>query len=316
MIFYYFIIVEIQCVLYDGELSVWEIVCQMLDDIVCVNLQINVWIEVIVQCMLVEVDSIDVLCWEKCFLLLLVGIFYVVKNLFDVVGYIIFVGVELLSGWLLVVSDSWVVCQLYSVGVLFSGMFNMDVYVYGFIIENSYYGVMCNLYDLLWIVGGFFGGLVVVVVVGLVYFSFGSDINGLICVFVLLCGIFGLKFIFGCFFCFGSYLFVVSLDYIGFFVCWVVDFVVVYDVLQGCDLVDDFQVDKVSECIGNLLDWELEGLCCVWLGGYFIIWCDDDVWVVVDWVVYVLGVDSELQFVDVVLVCLVVFIISVSEGGN
>lgn len=101
------------------------------------------------------------------------------------------------------------------------GVFNMDEYVYGFVIENIYYGVIFNFWDFICIFGGFFGGFVVVVVVGLVFIIFGFDINGFICVFVFLCGVFGFKFIYGCLLWVGVFLFVSSLDYVGFFVCFV-----------------------------------------------------------------------------------------------
>lgn len=40
---------------------------------------------------------------------------------------------------------------------------------------------MCNLWNLDYVLGGFSGGLVVVVVVGEVLFFLGFDIGGLIC---------------------------------------------------------------------------------------------------------------------------------------
>lgn len=60
---------------------------------------------------------------------------------------------------------------------------------------------MCNLWDLVCMLGGLFGGVVVVVVVGIVFVVGVFDGGGLICILVVYCGLFGLCFLCGCVFC-------------------------------------------------------------------------------------------------------------------
>lgn len=57
----------------------------------------------------------------------------------------------------------------------------MDEFVMGFLNENLGFYVMKNLWNLDYVLGGFSGGFVVVVVVGEVLFFLGFDMGGFIC---------------------------------------------------------------------------------------------------------------------------------------
>lgn len=55
------------------------------------------------------------------------------------------------------------------------------------------YGIMCNLVDFIKLFGGLFGGLVVVVVVGIVLLVLGIDVGGLSCCLFVYIGLIGFK---------------------------------------------------------------------------------------------------------------------------
>lgn len=152
------------------------------------------------------------------------GILIVFKDNFDVVGWLICVG--LLGCEVLVEDDVYVVVWLCVFGVLFIGKMNMDEGVLGVFIDNLYFGIIYNLYCYGYSVGGLFGGVVVVVVVGLVVVVVGLDSFGLICIFVSYCGVYVFKFMYGEIFVCGLVLVVCCLDVVGLFVCGVDDFIV------------------------------------------------------------------------------------------
>lgn len=159
-----------------------------------------VFIEVDVDNVCVVVDVYDWLCVVGIVLLLFVGILVLVKDLFDVVGQVMCVGLCVFDGVLVVCIDVVVVVWFKCVGVVLVGCINMSEFVFLGFGLNLYFGNLCLLYycDVLgdvWILGGLLLGVVVLVVDGMVVVVFGIDIGGLICILVVLCGFMGFKLI-------------------------------------------------------------------------------------------------------------------------
>lgn len=152
------------------------------------------------------------------------------------------------------------------VGVVLIGVIYMDEFVCGVIGVNLYYGVVYLLVDLMCMMGGLLSGFVVVVVVGYVLFVLGSDMNGLICVLVVLCGVWGFCFGDGWLLWIGCLLYVVLFDIVGGFVNDIDDFVVLYDML--CEVY--------VLCLNLVCDLGVL-LCVVVLIGDFEIYVDVDV---------------------------------------
>lgn len=65
------------------------------------------------------------------------------------------------------------------------------------IIDFVIYGLVRNFWNFECIFGGLSGGVVVVVLVGIVFLVGVSDGGGFIRIFVLFCGLIGLKFLWG-----------------------------------------------------------------------------------------------------------------------
>lgn len=105
------------------------------------------------------------------------------------------------------VYDVMVVEKFNVVGVINVGKVNLDEFVMGLLMENFVFKMIKNLWDLIWVLGGFFGGFVVVVVVGDVLGVLGFDIGGLIWIFVFFIGMVGMKLIYGWVFCWGLIVF-------------------------------------------------------------------------------------------------------------
>lgn len=84
--------------------------------------------------------------------------------------------------------------------MIFFGKINILEYGIIGMIESRCFGFCCNLWNIDYIIGGFFGGVVGVVVFGIVLMVYGGDGFGFICILVVCCGFVGLKFICGCVF--------------------------------------------------------------------------------------------------------------------
>lgn len=141
---------------------------------------------------------------------------------------------------------------------------------------------MNNLWDKEWIFGGFLGGFVVVLVVGLIVFESGLDIGGFICNLVYYCGVYGYKFIFDVVFQNGYLLFgmvfMFDIVVVGLMVCSVEDLVFFMDFIVGVGLLD-------------VLGWKFNLLCLIKIKLFdycVVFWLMDLILlvfcVVVDWV--------------------------------
>lgn len=65
------------------------------------------------------------------------------------------------------------------------------------IIELFVSGNICNFWNIVYLFGGLFGGVGVLVVFGVVFIVYGNDGGGLFRIFVFCCGLIGLKLLCG-----------------------------------------------------------------------------------------------------------------------
>lgn len=109
----------------------------------------------------------------------LFGILMGIKDNIIINGLEIICVSKMLEGFVLIY-EFIVMEKLYKENVVLIGKLNMDEFVMGGLIEIFYFKKIVNLFDYKVVLGGLLGGFVVVVVVGLVLFSLGLDIGGLI----------------------------------------------------------------------------------------------------------------------------------------
>lgn len=128
---------------------------------------------------------------------MLYGLFIVVKDFVNVVGFVMMMGLLLFVLVKVVKIDDIMVVCMCDVGVIVIGKINMLEFGFGSYIINLVFGFMCNLWDFMCIVGGFLGGVVVVLVMGMLVLVDGLDMMGFLCNFVGWIGIYGLCFSFG-----------------------------------------------------------------------------------------------------------------------
>ncbi|WP_414754942.1 AtzE family amidohydrolase [Anabaena sp. CCY 9910] len=166
---------------------------------------------------------------------LLAGVPFAVKNLFDIAGLTTLAGAKINAENPPASRDATAVAKLKQAGAVLVGALNMDEYAYGFVTENSHYGVTRNPHDLQRVAGGSSGGSAAAVAAGLVPFTLGSDTNGSIRVPAALCGVFGFKPTYGRLSRGGVTLFSSSFDHIGPFARSVGDIATIFDILQGED---------------------------------------------------------------------------------
>lgn len=167
-----------------------------------------------------------------------------VKEFFNVVGLLMIWGIFVQKDFI-VVEDVLLVMWVKDVGIVVVGKINVLFVFFDWQSYNDIYGIINNFYDFGCMLGGFFGGFLVVLVVGYGLLLIGFDIGGLLCVLVFYCGVYVYKLIFGFFVMCGYMLLFLLLllfecDFlvIGLMVCSVVDFLLVFDVMVGFDLFD------------------------------------------------------------------------------
>lgn len=109
----------------------------------------------------------------------LFGIFMGIKDNIIIKDVEIICVSKMLEGFVFIY-ELIVMNKLYDENVVLIGKLNMDEFVMGGFIEILYFKKILNFFDYIVVLGGFLGGFVVVVVVGLVFFSLGLDIGGFI----------------------------------------------------------------------------------------------------------------------------------------
>lgn len=306
---------EIQQGLRAKTFSARELAQQSLTHIEQTNPLINAFTGVTDARMLNEAANIDARLAAGDTLPPLAGVPYAVKNLFDVDGVTTLAGAKLFSTQPPAEKDAFALRKLKQAGAMLAGTLNMDAYAYGFTTENSYYGATRNPRDPSRVAGGSSGGSAAAVAAGMVNFSLGTDTNGSIRVPASLCGILGLKPTFGRLSRSGSHPFVASLDHIGPLARGVEDLACVYDALQGHDVEDRWQSERVTTAALPTLSAR-EPLRCAVLEGYFTTWCDDDARHAVATVARALEAEQAVVLPEAELARSAAFLLSAAEGGN
>lgn len=245
------------------------------DCLKCFDLQLCCVIMLCEEYVLKQVMQVDKEIVVGYYCGLLYGMLWGVKDLFDIVGIVIIYGVELFKDCVFK-DDGVVICKFNEVGVVLVVKFSLGVLVFN---DIWFGGQIMNLWLLF---EGFFGfsvGLVLVMVVGLVVFVIGSEIQGSIISLCMCCGIIGLCFIYGCVLCIGVMMLCWIMDKFGFIVCLVEDILLVLYVICGIDFGD-------SVSVVVYLDYDVGVLVKGFKVGYFFVWMKEVFVIDLDCVVF------------------------------
>lgn len=186
--------------------------------------------------------------------------------------------------------DDNVIVWFCSLGFVLFGRINVLEFVSGNclgVLENEVFGDICNFWNFVYMLMGFSGGSVVVVVVGIVLVVYGNDGGGLIWLFVNVNGLVGFKVLCGCIsFGFVSGYGVEGMYIEGVVMCIVCDMVVCFDVLVGFELGDFYSCFVFEMFLLKVMEWKGKcfkiGICCVNELGFFYFDIEDIVFCVVD----------------------------------
>jgi aspartyl-tRNA(Asn)/glutamyl-tRNA(Gln) amidotransferase subunit A len=140
--------------------------------------------------------------------------------------------------------DAAVVERLKAAGAVLLGKLNMQEFAYGATSVPSYYGRVCNPWDLTRIAGGSSGGPAAAVAAGLCLAALGSDSGGSIREPAAFCGIVGLKPTYGRVSTRGVLPLAWSLDHVGPMTRTVQDAAIVLAAIAGYDPEDPASVDR------------------------------------------------------------------------
>jgi aspartyl-tRNA(Asn)/glutamyl-tRNA(Gln) amidotransferase subunit A len=141
-------------------------------------------------------------------------------------------------------ADAAVVARLRAAGAVLLGKLNMQECAYGGTSVPSYYGRVCNPWDLERITGGSSGGAAAAVAAGLCYGALGSDTGGSVREPAAFCGIVGLKPTYGRVSIRGVMPLAASLDHIGPMTRTVADAAIMLAAIAGYDPADATSVDR------------------------------------------------------------------------
>jgi aspartyl-tRNA(Asn)/glutamyl-tRNA(Gln) amidotransferase subunit A len=139
--------------------------------------------------------------------------------------------------------DAVVVERLKAAGAVLLGKLNMQEFAYGATSVPSYYGRVCNPWDLARVAGGSSGGPAAAVAAGLCFGALGSDTGGSIREPAAFCGIVGLKPTYGRVSTRGVLPLAWSLDHVGPMTRTVRDAAIMLAAIAGYDPEDTNSVD-------------------------------------------------------------------------
>jgi len=246
----------------------------------------------------------------------LAGVPFAVKNLFDIAGLTTLAGSKINAEKPLATQDATAVATLKRAGAVLVGALNMDEYAYGFVTENSHYGVTHNPHDLNRVAGGSSGGSAAAVAAGLVPLTLGSDTNGSIRVPAALCGVFGFKPTYGRLSRAGVALFSSSFDHIGPFARSVRDITTAFDLLQGADDRDPVCTNRPPEGCFPQLSQGIEGLRIAIASDYFLTNAATEALTAVEQVARALDVSEYVTLPEAQRARAAAFVITACEGAN
>lgn len=247
---------------------------------------------------------------------ILTGVPFAVKNLFDVAGMTTLAGAKINEDHPVAEEDATAVARLKQAGGVLVGALNMDEYAYGFVTENSHYGVTPNPHDPSRISGGSSGASAAAVAAGLVPLALGSDTNGSVRVPAALCGVYGLKPTYGRLSRAGTVLLSDSLDHIGIFTRSVRDLATVMDLLQGEDIRDPVSTKHPPEPCLPQLNLGIRDVRVAVADGYFAQGADSEALAVVEEMARVLGTTHRVTLPESDRAKAAAYLITASEGAS
>ena len=299
----------------EGEVTAVEVTQAALARIAALNGELNCFTAVTGETALADAALIDREIAAGNDPGLLAGVPFAVKNLFDVAGLTTLAGAKINAENPPACADATAVAKLKQAGAVLVGTLNMDEYAYGFVTENSHYGVTRNPHDLQRVAGGSSGGSAAAVAAGLVPLSLGSDTNGSIRVPAALCGVYGFKPTYGRLSRAGVALFSSSFDHIGPFARSVADIATVFDILQGEDDRDPICTKRPVNPIPQLHQ-DISHIRIAVANDYFQKGATPEALAVVQQVADALNVTNYVTLPEAHRARAAAFVITASEGAN
>ncbi|MFT5448284.1 MAG: aspartyl-tRNA(Asn)/glutamyl-tRNA(Gln) amidotransferase subunit A [Gammaproteobacteria bacterium] len=156
--------------------------------------------------------------------------------------------------------DATVVEKLNDIGMVMLGKTNMDEFAMGSSNETSFYGPVCNPWDVERVPGGSSGGSAAAVAARLVPFATCTDTGGSIRQPAALCGISGIKPTYGRVSRYGMIAFASSLDQGGVLAGDARDCAMLLEAMAGFDERDSTSVDRGVEDYASMLTGDVRGL--------------------------------------------------------
>ncbi|MEH1938781.1 MAG: AtzE family amidohydrolase [Nostoc sp.] len=300
----------------EGEVSAVEVTKTALAAIATRNHLFNCFTTITAETALTDAARIDREIAQGNNPGILAGVPFAVKNLFDVAGLTTLAGSKINAENPAASLDATAVAKLKQAGAVLIGALNMDEYAYGFVTENSHYGVTHNPHDLQRVAGGSSGGSAAAVAAGLVPLTLGSDTNGSIRVPAALCGVFGFKPTYGRLSRAGVALFSSSFDHIGPFARSVQDIATVFDLLQGEDDRDPVCTKRPPQLVLSQLKQDISDIRIAVAADYFTQGAELEALAAVQKVADAMKVTEYVTIPEAHRARAAAFVITASEGAN
>ncbi|MCX6751932.1 MAG: Asp-tRNA(Asn)/Glu-tRNA(Gln) amidotransferase subunit GatA [Candidatus Nomurabacteria bacterium] len=225
------------------EFSAVELTQAYLDEIKKKNKELNAYLEVYDDVLDQAKKADELIASGESHPLL--GIPLAIKDVILIKGRKVSAASKILENYV-ASYDATVISKLKKQGVIFLGRTNTDEFAMGGSTENSAYGVTKNPYDTRRVAGGSSGGSVVAVAANLALGALGSDTGGSVREPAAFCGIVGFKPTYGRMSRHGLIAMGSSLDCIGQIAKTTEDAKIIYDAINGYDVLDSTSIKDTT----------------------------------------------------------------------